>query len=154
MNTLSNGPAGAMLDRARTINETVLFVEIMRMDEVEKEIVELNTDQMRLQYINSDGVLLSDIGGGYADSTVQDGGKSGKFKVDLYDSGSFHESFRIENVSGTGFDIKSDPVKSDGTNLLDEWGEEVEGLTFESLAKASAFLVTLYQEKIRKILIG
>jgi hypothetical protein len=98
--------------------------------------------------MDSNGVLLSSIGGGYSDTTMQNGSKSGKFKVDLYDSGDFHESFRVENISGKGFEIKSNPIKDDGTNLLEEWGDDVEGLTFESLDKLSVFLIKKYKELI------
>ena len=149
-----NTPLGDMFRRARTINADQLFIEIMSQEDTQEFVVKLNTDQLRFQFINRDGVLLSQIGGEYADSTVKNGRKLGKFKVDLYDSGEYHESFRVENVSAGGFEIKSDPNKGEGTILLDEWGEEIEGLTFESMDKLAEFLVVMCQNKIRKILLG
>ncbi len=121
----------------------------MHKSEVQKFIVKLNTDQLRYQFVNSDGVLLSDIGGNYSPFTVQEGNKRNEFSVDLYDTGEFHESFRIVGVSGQGFFIDSDPEKDD-VNLLEQWGEKVEGLTFESMAKASEFLLRYYLVKIRE----
>lgn len=138
----------------RSLSMEDLFIEVISKSEVKKYIVKLNTDQMRLEFMNSEGILLSSIGGPYADSTVRDGGKQGKFKVDLYDTGDFHKSFRVENITGRGFEIKSDPIKDDGTNLLEEWGEEVEGLTIESMDKLSLFLVNYYQDAIRKKLLS
>lgn len=137
-----------MLEQAQLLNEETIFVEVFSNATVQKFTVKLNTDQMKLEYVNSEGVALSDIGGSYSDFTMSVGGKSGRDNVDLYDSGEFHESFRIENITGKGFVISSDPVKDDGTNLLEEWGEEIEGLTFESLDKVADFILPIYQQKI------
>lgn len=145
---------GQMLKRGKAISENAVFIEIMSDKGIQEMVVKMNTDQMKLDFINSKGELLSDIGGGYSDYTVVVGGKSGKFNVDLFDTGDFHASFRVENVSGDGFSIVSDPIKDDGTNLLKEWGEDVEGLTFENLEKLSLFLLNLYQTKVLKILLG
>ena len=84
---------------------------------------------------------------GFSNFTLSLGQKQGRLKVDLYDTGEFHESFRIENISATGFDINSDSVK-DGVDLKDRWGKEIEGLTFESVQKAAQFLVNLYFDEI------
>jgi len=138
--------------RIKSLNEGKIFVDVMRNNEVQKFIVKLNTDQMRVDFMNSDGVKLSDIGGSYSPFTVQKGGKKSASSVDLYDTGEFHESFRIQNIRSSGFEITSDPVKSDGTNLLTEWGKEIEGLTFESLEKASNFMIEFYQDKLREYL--
>lgn len=152
VNLFDDTPLGKMFERIKLLDEGKFFVEIINRDEVEKFIVKLNTDQMRLQFINSEGVALSEIGGGYSDRTLAQGNKKGRFKVDLYDSGDFHNSFRIEQVRPDGFNIVSDPVKGDGTNLLEEWGEEVEGLTFESETKAANFILKFYQEKLLQLL--
>ena len=153
-NLFDTTPLGQMLKRGKAISENAVFIEIISDNNVKETIVKMNTDQMRLNYMNSKGELLSDVGGGYSDYTVAVGGKSGKFNVDLYDTGDFHRSFRVENISGTGFSIVSDPIKDDGTNLLQEWGEDVEGLTFENIDKLSLFLLNLYQKKVLKILLG
>ena len=152
-NIFENTPLGDLLRRGQMLTESGLFIEIMSRGESQKFVVKLNTDQLRWDYINADGVLLSEVGGQYSPVTVERGNKAGPFKVDLYDTGEFHESFRIENVTGAGFEIKSDPNKGDGTNLLEEWGEKIEGLTVESLDEAASFLLNLYQESIRKKLI-
>ena len=142
-----------MFSRIKTLNETKFFIEIMSDKIVQKFIVVLNTDQMRFEYINSEGEQLSSIGGEYSDFTVEEGSKSSKFNVDLYDEGDFHESFRVENINGKGFEINSDHVKN-GTDLLEQWGLEIEGLTFESLDKAVNFILGFYQRKLLKTLLG
>lgn len=142
------------MNRIKSLDEGKIFVDVMSEGKVQQYVVKLNTDQMKVDFMNSEGVLLSDIGGEYSDFTMQVGGKKSKQSVDLYDIGEFHESFRIERVTASWFEINSDPVKDDGTNLLVEWGKEIEGLTFESLEKTSNFIVSYYVEKIRKALIG
>jgi len=138
---------GRMLKNIKLLSATDIFVSVMRQREVQEFIVKLNTDQLRWEFVNSEGKLLSDIGGGYSNFTLSLGQKSGRFDVDLYDTGEFHESFRIENISATGFDINSDSVK-DGVDLKDRWGKEIEGLTFESVQKAAEFMLNLYFEDI------
>ncbi len=150
---VKNTALGAMFNRIKTLNEAKFFIEIMSDKIVQKFIVVLNTDQMRFEYINSEGEQLSSIGGEYSDFTVEEGNKSSKFNVDLYDEGDFHESFRIENINGKGFEINSDHVKN-GTDLLEQWGLEIEGLTFESLDKAVNFILGFYQRKLLKTLLG
>lgn len=147
-------PLRTLLNNLKALSEGEMFVELLSKDEVQKFIVKLNTDQLKLEFVNSDGVLLSDIGGGYSDYTLSLGGKKGKFSVDLYDTGKYQKSFRIENITITHFEINSDPVKEDGTNLLEEWGQKVEGLTVKSLDEAARFLIPLYQELIRKRIIN
>lgn len=154
MGLFDNTPIADLLKRMNNLSFDELFIDIISKNEVQTFIVKLNTDQMRLEFVNSDGVLLSDIGGGYSDGTVIEGNKKGKFKVDLYDTGDFHKSFRVQNITGRGFEIDSDPLKDDGTDLFERWGEKVEGLTVESLDKLSLFLVKYYQDTILKKLLG
>ena len=150
MNLFDKTPIGGLMRRIKSLNEGRIFVEVMSEGKVQAYVVKLNTDQMKVDFMNSDGVLLSDIGGEYSDFTMQAGRKKSKTSVDLYDTGEFHESFRVERVRADSFEINSDPVKDDGTNLLVEWGKEIEGLTFESLEKTSTFIIDFYVEKIRK----
>jgi hypothetical protein len=143
---------GQSLKAAKRLDSGKLFIEFMNDDAVEKFTVDLNTEQMKSGFMDSNGVQLSDIGGAYSPMTVATGRKKNAESVDLYDTGAFHKSFRIEKITADGFEIVSDPVKGDGTNLLDEWGEAVEGLTFESKDQLAKFLLNLYQIKTLNIL--
>ena len=138
---------GRILKNIKLLDAADIFVSVMRQKETKDFIVKLNTDQLRWEFINSEGKLLSEIGGGYSNFTMSIGKKQGRFKVDLYDTGEYHESFRIENISATGFDITSDTNKGE-TDLKDRWGEEIEGLTFESVQKAAEFMLNLYFDQI------
>lgn len=138
---------GQILKNIKLLNAADIFVSVMKQKETQDFIVKLNTDQLRWEFINSEGELLSDIGGGYSNFTLSLGKKQGKFKVDLYDTGEYHESFRIENISAAGFDITSDTNKGE-TDLKERWGDEIEGLTFESIQKAAEFMLNLYFEEI------
>lgn len=148
-NIFENTPLMDLLNRMKGLSEDQLFIDVISEEETKKYIVDLNTGQMKDQYIDSKGRLLADIGGGYSDFTMATGKKAGKFKVDLYDTGEFHESFRVESITGKGFEIKSDPIKDDGTNLLQEWGEDIEGLTLESMDKLVQYMIPLYIQWIR-----
>ena len=138
----------SLIRKAKTINEGTFWIGIISGTETMKFIVKLNTDQMRYDFINSEGTPLSQIGGSYSPFTVQEGNKAGKDNVDLYDTGQFHESFRVKNISKKSFDITSDPIVEDGSNLFDRWGEELEGLTFDSLNALGVYLLPLYQNKL------
>ena len=139
-----------MLNGASTIDEGVIWIETISQKQTRKFIVKLNTDQMRYDFINAEGVPLASIGGPYSPFTVREGNKAGPDSVDLYDTGEFHESFKVKNITKKSFDIVSDPIKADGTNLLDEWGDEIEGLTFESIDALVVYLTPLYQQKLMR----
>lgn len=158
MNLFAHTRLFTLFNKAEKLDEGKIFIDVISENKVQQFILKLNTDQLRFQFINSDGVPLSDIGGEYSPFTMNEAQKKGKPKkspsdVDLYDTGEFHESFRIDKIRATSFDITSDPIKDDGTNLLQEWGAEIEGLTFESLAKVSEFMVDFYRVKLREYLL-
>lgn len=154
MNLFDKTPIGDLYRRVQKLDEGRIFVDVMSDKKVQEVAVKLNTDQMKVDFMNSEGVLLSDVGGEYSPFTVQAGNKKGRDKVDLYDTGAFHESFRIERIRPEYFEINSDPVKDDGTNLLVEWGKEIEGLTFESKAELAKFMTDFYVEKIKKAILA
>lgn len=110
-------------------------------DEVLDHIKLLNQRQL-IQGKNSEGELLSGVGGDYTDLTMEiaeaEGRpKKGKSVVDLFSEGDFHESIKVE-VDSKGYDVTSDPFKTDPlsgrtTNLLERYGAEVEGLSEASI---------------------
>ena len=137
----------AIIDNVRKLTAQDLFLRVMSKDAAQKEAVRLNVSQMKDKYINSEGVQLSDIGGDYSPYTMSKGKKSAPGNVDLHDTGKFHDSGRVENVTKTGFDIVFDSIK-DGVDLKIEWGPEIEGLTVESQMELAAFLWGLFGEEI------
>ena len=131
----------------QTLSAGEVFVRVMSKDEAQKEAVRLNVSQMKDKFINSEGVKLSDIGGPYSPYTMSKGKKKSPESVDLHDTGQFHESGRIENVTSTGFDIVFDTQK-DTVDLKVEWGKEIEGLTDESQILLAQFLWGMFAEEI------
>lgn len=154
---LKNNPVYKLVSKAEQINADGVFVEIFSQDKVKLFAAELNVKQLSEGFMNSEGVQLSSIGGDYSAETIRlsiENGrpKKGVDKVDLNDEGDYHKSFHVSSVDASGFIITSDPFKDDGTDLLDEWGPEVEGLTFDSIDKLVAFVIPLYQEWLKNYL--
>lgn len=137
-----------ILNQIKRLEAAQIFIKVMNNDIVKAKTVKLNTDQMREKYVNADGIRLSDIGGEYSPYTMSKGRKSAPGNVDLYDTGEFHKSFRVENITSTGFDIVSDSIKDDGTDLKIEWGEEIEGLTEESQEELALFILDFFYDEI------
>lgn len=106
--------------------------------EVLEFIIKLNTrEQLYDKGIDATGTRLDDIGGGYSDYTIE------LFKipeslpydrVTLFQTGEFYDSFVARVIGAGDIEIIADPIKDD-TNLETEWGNQIIGLTKESLEK-------------------
>jgi hypothetical protein len=116
-------------------------------------IIDLNTrKQLFDKGIDSTGRLLSDIGGDYSANTIEgtnqyEGKKQKGLPYDhitLYDTGDFYKSFKVFLDSNGMLTISADTIK-DTTNLINDWGENILGLTEESLI--------VLRDKARTILI-
>lgn len=139
-----------MFRNVKRLHEGRLFVSVISRNEVKNLIVDLNVEQMQLNFMDSNGRQLSSIAGDYSPFTVEAGGKKNAQSVDLHDTGYFHDSFEVVKITQKNFSINSDPRKDDGTNLLEVWGEDIEGLTFENLEKLGQYLIPKYIEEIKK----
>ena len=69
-------------------------------------------------------------------------------RITLFDTGDFYDTFKVIPFLG-GFEIDANPIK-ENTNLFDEFGEDILGLTEES----REILVQYYTDVIRRELIG
>lgn len=152
-----NNPLGEMLGRATNIKQDDIFISVFSLGSVQDFVLDLNRSQLKNQYMNSEGVLLSDIGGDYSPYTIQISQEEGRpkagiDKVDLHSSGAFYASFNVSKVNGTDFEITANPIKDDGTNLFNEWGTEVLGLTAGSLDELIRIIIPMYQDAILKYL--
>ena len=120
------------------------LIGVLKEKRFQEMILDMNrSDQLFEDRVNSLGVSLADIGGGYSPATEQMNlgitfsykGKTHTKRAGdaptLYDSGDFYESFTI-TFGADYFEINADPIKDDGTNLFQEWGEDVLGLTEEN----------------------
>lgn len=126
----------------RVTNPSIMMQVIVEKNGLGGAIIHLNTeDQLYYKGINSKGVKLEDIGGGYASSTIN--GIEGKFKgklelglpidrVTLYHSGEFYKSFTVKTEPNGDIIVNADPNKPN-QNLFDRYGKDVVGLTKNNL---------------------
>ncbi len=128
-----------ILDNAIALDENKIINQILSNKSFQEFIIDLNTEgQLFDKGINSLGVKLSDIGGLYSPVTIELSKAKGRPKksassINLFDTGDYYKSFKIV-LFNDSFDIVSDPIKDD-SNLFDDWGKEIEGLTEENLQK-------------------
>jgi len=126
----------------------ILFAMWSRND-TQDYIIELNTeDQLYEEGIRSDG---SEIGE-YTPYTKQlKSTGSGNSRIDhitLKDTGAFYKSFKIK-PNKKGFKIIANPNKDD-TNLFDEFGVDIVGLTKENVFKLLDFIEPMFNEEVEK----
>ncbi len=119
-----------LLDNIIALNENQIINEILSNKEFQQFIIDLNTEgQLFEKGIDSLGASLGD----YTDFTKAVKRIKGQRldHITLEDTGDFYKSFAIKVQNG-GFLITADGQKED-TNLLEEYGKEVLGLTDENL---------------------
>lgn len=141
-----------------TVND--LIHELSEHKEFTDLIIELNT-QKQLFDKGEDalGRKLSDIGGEYSPATIYGTvnfeGKIQKGlpydRVTLFDTGQFYESFFVY-FSGKDLVIGANTIK-DSTDLLTEWGENILGLSEESLSKLREAAIPILKKYIKSILL-
>ena len=125
--------------KALTYESTLFFV--FSQDGIQLFAIELNTGgpnngeygQLFLNGTDSEGVSLHDIGGDYAPITQE----LKRFEglpfdhITLYQEGDFYKSWEFMQKDDS-FVLKADTIK-DGDDLRDRWGEDIIGLTNESI---------------------
>jgi hypothetical protein len=122
-----------------------------------QEVIDLNTwTQLFGWGEDATGRQLSDIGGPYADFTVElkagTRPNNSPFHVDLYDTGDFYESFTVK-VLPDGLLIQADTIK-DGDDLRQRWGPEILGLNDESIEILARHIAGLVADYVRRELLG
>lgn len=133
----------------KAANTYLLMLEISKDKEFIKLIIDLNTEsQLYEEGINSLGEKLSEIGGDYSPITIQKKEQKGQptDRITLKDTGKFYKSFRVY-FSGGDLIIVANPYKGD-TNLYEDWGKEIIGLTDENLD----LVKTVAQKKLLEII--
>ena len=138
------------VENIAAMNVVELIKSVLSEKEVQDFITDLNTKVQLFDLgIDSTGVTLSSIGGGYSQFTLKLNPEKTKNKVTLHDTGDFHDSFKVKPLSNGDFDITSDPIK-DGTSLFERWGDDVEGLTPNNHDKVIEFLEIKIIERLCK----
>lgn len=127
-----------------SLNDALRFS--ISQDEIGDLIIELNTEgQLFDKGIDGEGMSLDSIGGSYSDLTEASKRRKGQpfAHVTLKDTGDFYDSFMV-HADKESFTISADTLK-EGTDLLDRWGDDIIGLTDESLGLLVEELIPLIQ---------
>ena len=123
-------PIKRLIKNIRNLDPDRIINSILRDKEVQNFIIKLNTEGQLFKGIDSLGVKLSDIGGGYSNVTLKMHPEKKRDTVTLKDTGDFYKTFEV-NVFSKGFEIEADTIK-DEDDLEDRWGNNLKGLTSES----------------------
>ena len=127
MNLFENTPLGEYAKRLKSLQgtEDKIFKLVLDNIFVKELITHLNTEeQLGKERVDSLGAHL----GVY--SQFDPKGRAGKF-ITLHDKGDFWDSWKLE-IREALIIIDANPFKED-TNLFDQYGEDVLGLTDENL---------------------
>lgn len=126
-----------VLSKAATISVDDVMIAVASNKFLQQDIIYFNTvDQLFNKGINAEGESLEVVRGiGYAFDTIKDKIRKGLpyDRITLYDTGKFYSSFRIQLIGTTLF-IVAETVKGD-TDLIDEFGPDIIGLTPENKEK-------------------
>jgi hypothetical protein len=132
------------LNRSANLDPIKIYKDVLKESDVQSFIISLNTnDQLFDLGVDATGKLFADIRQPYSDSTIKKKRREGlpTNRVTLFDTGKFHESFRTEVKNDGTVLIKSDSNVNSGYDLEDSYGENIAGLTKESLEKLREFLL-------------
>ena len=129
------------------ITSTLFFV--FSQDDIQLFAIELNTGspnisehgQLFLHGIDSEGVSLDSIGGGYAPVTVAIKKFTGLpfDHITLYQEGDFYKSWEFIQKEDS-FVLRADTA-FEGQDLRERWGPDIIGLTDESIQELATEVV-------------
>jgi hypothetical protein len=149
---------------AANLKTKVLFRIIFSETEVQDLILDLNRiEQLFKKGIDSD----NDIIGLYSNTTEElskgqnfgFGGDSGRKSkkagqpIFLLDEGEFYKSFKVK-VLNDGFVIQADALKDDGTDLTEQYGRKILGLTDKSRNEIIKEILPMVIQETRKAITG
>ena len=135
-----------ILDSAINLDEVKAWYFAIDID-LQNNIIKLNTiDQLFNEGVDS----LGDSLGEYSPFTVELKKIKGQptDRITLKDTGDFYRTFKVE-VKDDSFFINANPIKDD-SNLFDDFGSEIVGLTEENQIKVSKTILDNTIKYIRK----
>jgi hypothetical protein len=140
-----------LLNNLNKLDIDDIFFQLWSDSKVEQYIIKLNTkgestSQLYNFGINSDGQSI----GEYSDYTIAVKSFDGQptDRVTLYDTGEFYESFVVKPLK-KGYKITANPNKED-SNLFQDWGENIVGLTDENTELLLAFIEKDFEKELEK----
>jgi hypothetical protein len=146
-----------LLANVQRIDLNDVFLAMWKRNDVQDYIIELNTEgedtsQLFELGIDSEGKSLSDssLFGGYSPFTKQIKASKGQ-RIDhitLKDTGEFYKSFKV-TPNKNGFRISANPNKDD-SNLFDDFGVDIVGLTKENVLKLLDFIEPMFSKEFER----
>lgn len=122
---------------------------------IQKEIVELNQDQLYEQGVFADGTPTGDYSPNTIEGTSSYPGKKEKGQrydhITFKDTGALYDTMRFKN-GATEFDIEGNTVK-DGVDLEDRYGKPITGLTDKSVGEVRDFVKPILIDKTREAIL-
>lgn len=123
--------------KAKKLNENKLLKEALSNSSIQADILELNTEEQLFDKgIDSAGISLGEYAPATIFGTVNFKGKIEKGqpidRVTLKDTGDFYKSFKFKNGANS-FTIKANDEKDGAVLLTKQYGDEILGLTNESM---------------------
>lgn len=144
---------GAVLNKLRTIRTQDIWHKVFMDKTLSNMILEMiQQDQLFKEGIDEDG----DIIGLYSEWTeMLNPEKVAGTPYTLFDTGEFYKSMRIV-VLNDSFVVEAQPVKIDEdgkkTNLFEEYGEGIIGLTDENKEKLAIEIKKRFIDEVNKLL--
>ena len=141
---------GKHLKKAKALKTDDLFKEVFTRRDVATLVIELN--RLRLQKgLTTQNKVITNLETGskaYTKLTEAIYKKVGRRitagqPYTMKYTGEFYESIRVTNVTGLNFDILADPIKDDGTNLYEVYGQFLIGATPEDLEILRAYVLPI-----------
>lgn len=150
-----NTTLGDALKRAIQLKHAEIWREVFSDPDFKEQIL----DWIRWEQLFNEGVdELGEIIGTYSTYTeMLNPEKQAGTPYTLYDTGEFYRSMSIA-ILDLAIEIDADPIKTDEfgqtTDLFQEYGEGIIGLTDESKTKLVEELIIRYQKETSRLLQG
>jgi hypothetical protein len=143
-----NTPLYQSLLRVSRMGQATMFDLVFDTPHVKGFVIKMNTEeQLYNKGIDSEGETLESIGGDYADVTKDIKSRNNQIydHITLKDTGDFYKSWRVYVANNT-IVIQASTKKTDH-DLKERWGENILGLTDESLRKLINYGRIKYREQ-------
>lgn len=140
-----------LLNNVNNLDLNDVFLSMWKRNDVQDYIIELNTEGEQTSQLYSLGVdSLGNKLGEYSGFTKNIKASKGQ-RIDhitLKDTGEFYGSFKI-TPNNKGFRISANPFKDD-SNLFDDFGVDIVGLTKENVKLLLDFIEPMFSKEFEK----
>tara|TARA_R110002012_G_scaffold213813_1_gene384906 strand:- start:49 stop:513 length:465 start_codon:yes stop_codon:yes gene_type:complete len=145
-------PLEKQLQEVLKINHKTMWLRAANVESVKRLVKVLNQNQLRQSKDSLNNPLFSvyNNSGVYSIATASlNPSKQAGAPYTLNDTGEFYKSI-VVSVFIDGIRIEADPTKSN-TNLYEEYGKNIIGLTDENIETVSELIILHYRRETRKV---